>query len=210
MTVTFVLANFMVSPFVITIVGPESSGKTTLARELAARIGCCWLPEHARVFLSYLDHPYTFRDLETLAVIQYNLIQRFIREKSGLPDGMIQSLLKHMMSKQAGLTIEDLAAMLRPVASGVVIIDGGMLTLQQWAAIKYGETIEVVENALQADLTTCYILARARKAWEPDPLREAPDYLDRVWIFNRYLQALQRSGSFYVTGNVDVIHDRTA
>jgi NadR type nicotinamide-nucleotide adenylyltransferase len=32
----------------VSVVGPESSGKTTLARALAERLGTAWVPEHAR------------------------------------------------------------------------------------------------------------------------------------------------------------------
>lgn len=51
--------------FVIT--GPESSGKTTLAQDLARHFGTLWVPEYAREYLTRLDRPYTQNDLLIIA-----------------------------------------------------------------------------------------------------------------------------------------------
>ena len=51
---------------IISIVGPESSGKTTLARALAKRLDAPWVEEFARAYLS--GRPaYDETDLETIA-----------------------------------------------------------------------------------------------------------------------------------------------
>ncbi len=51
---------------IVAVVGPECSGKTTLAMQLASSLGAPWLPEFAR---SYLDGraDYTEADLERIA-----------------------------------------------------------------------------------------------------------------------------------------------
>jgi NadR type nicotinamide-nucleotide adenylyltransferase len=51
----------------ISITGPESSGKTTLAQALAARFQTLWVPEYARAYLETLARPYVFEDLEEIA-----------------------------------------------------------------------------------------------------------------------------------------------
>jgi len=51
----------------IAITGPESSGKTTLANELAIKTKGSWIPEFAREFLNCLNRPYTKDDLDTIA-----------------------------------------------------------------------------------------------------------------------------------------------
>ena len=58
---------------IISIVGPESSGKTTLSVELAKQLGGAWLPEYARSYLSSSE--YTELDLEH---ITHEQIQREI------------------------------------------------------------------------------------------------------------------------------------
>ncbi len=51
----------------IAITGPESTGKTTLTRELAAHYQTLWVPEYARFYLMQLDRPYTSNDVITIA-----------------------------------------------------------------------------------------------------------------------------------------------
>jgi NadR type nicotinamide-nucleotide adenylyltransferase len=47
----------------IAILGPESSGKTTLCMQLAAHFNTQWVPEYARSYIPALDHPYKQEDI---------------------------------------------------------------------------------------------------------------------------------------------------
>jgi len=51
----------------IVVSGPESSGKTTLSRQLAAYFGVPWVKEFARDFLDGLGRPYLQEDLLEIA-----------------------------------------------------------------------------------------------------------------------------------------------
>jgi len=53
----------MQKPKRILILGPESTGKSTLAEDLANHFGEPWVPEFAREFLEQIDRPYQFEDL---------------------------------------------------------------------------------------------------------------------------------------------------
>ena len=59
----------------IGIIGPESTGKTTLARHLAGRCRGTWVPEYARTYVEQLDHPYTRQDVEAIARYQVKQLQ---------------------------------------------------------------------------------------------------------------------------------------
>ncbi|HJW28444.1 MAG TPA: ATP-binding protein [Saprospiraceae bacterium] len=74
----------------------------------------------------------------------------------------------------------------------ILIVDGGILTIKMWARIKYEEMIPFVEELMDKDLTSLYLLCRPRREWEFDPLREAPSLVDRVWIYQQYLDYLQK------------------
>ena len=51
----------------IAVTGPESSGKTTLAKSLAAHFSGEYIPEYARIFLNETKGAYTFDDIELIA-----------------------------------------------------------------------------------------------------------------------------------------------
>ncbi len=47
----------------IAITGPESTGKSTLARKLAEHYNTIWVPEYARAYIDRLNRPYKQNDL---------------------------------------------------------------------------------------------------------------------------------------------------
>jgi len=48
----------------IALIGPESTGKTTLCEELAKHFQTVWVPEYSREHVEQLHHPYTLDDIE--------------------------------------------------------------------------------------------------------------------------------------------------
>lgn len=49
------------------IIGPESTGKSTLSAALAEQLKTVWVPEYARSYLRQQDNKYTFADLLQIA-----------------------------------------------------------------------------------------------------------------------------------------------
>ncbi|MFC2113795.1 AAA family ATPase [Bacteroidota bacterium] len=54
----------------IAVTGPESTGKSTLAKKLAEHYNTVWVPEYAREYIERLDHPYTYDEVEQIAITQ--------------------------------------------------------------------------------------------------------------------------------------------
>lgn len=57
----------------IVVIGPESTGKSTLSAALAEELGTVWVPEYAREYLENLDRPYEQQDLLKIAKGQLEL-----------------------------------------------------------------------------------------------------------------------------------------
>jgi len=51
----------------IILTGPESTGKTTLAKELANHYQTVWIPEYARMYIDNLQRPYEEEDILAIA-----------------------------------------------------------------------------------------------------------------------------------------------
>jgi NadR type nicotinamide-nucleotide adenylyltransferase len=51
----------------VVISGPESTGKTELARDLSEKFGTVYVPEYAREYIERLNRPYTYADVEQIA-----------------------------------------------------------------------------------------------------------------------------------------------
>jgi len=63
----------------IAVTGPESTGKTTLAKQLAEWSNGQYIAEFAREYVEKLPHPYTFQDVETIARTQ---IEQYLQTKT--------------------------------------------------------------------------------------------------------------------------------
>lgn len=68
----------------IAIVGPESSGKSTLTIELAKRFRCTAVPEMARTYLQERGGLYSENDLKAIARLQVDAEEAAADEDSGL------------------------------------------------------------------------------------------------------------------------------
>ncbi|MBX3240238.1 MAG: AAA family ATPase [Chitinophagaceae bacterium] len=64
----------------VVIIGPESTGKSTLSRQLANHYGASWCPEYAREYLLQHGTDYTFENLLTIAHGQLALEEKYTRD----------------------------------------------------------------------------------------------------------------------------------
>lgn len=64
----------------VVIIGPESTGKSTLCTQLAERYNSLWCPEYAREYLLQYGMKYTYDDLLLIAKKQKELDERISAE----------------------------------------------------------------------------------------------------------------------------------
>lgn len=68
----------------IVLIGPESTGKTSLCEQLAQHFNAEWIPEYARTYVENLSRKYNYADVENIAKMQ----QMQFREKE-IGDGIV-------------------------------------------------------------------------------------------------------------------------
>lgn len=68
----------------IAITGPECTGKTTLAKQLAQHYNTTWVPEFAREYLGDLGRPYRYEDIGLIARGQRALEEKKTKETDEL------------------------------------------------------------------------------------------------------------------------------
>lgn len=64
----------------IAITGPESTGKSWLAQQLADHYKTLWVAEYAREFLDKISRPYSYDDILEIAQKQFELENKFAEE----------------------------------------------------------------------------------------------------------------------------------
>ncbi|MBQ7531845.1 MAG: ATP-binding protein [Paludibacteraceae bacterium] len=57
------------------VIGPESTGKSTLCQQLSERYGYRWVREYAREYVEALQRPYTYDDVLYIAYRQVDELQ---------------------------------------------------------------------------------------------------------------------------------------
>lgn len=68
----------------VSLIGPECSGKTTLARKLAKRYQAPWSEEYARVYAEKVGRPLTREDVDPIAKGELRLIEQAIKRGGDL------------------------------------------------------------------------------------------------------------------------------
>lgn len=66
----------------IAITGPESTGKSTLCKSLAASFNSLWVPEYARTYCEGMNLEYKLRDIENIAKGQQELEEVYLKKAS--------------------------------------------------------------------------------------------------------------------------------
>jgi NadR type nicotinamide-nucleotide adenylyltransferase len=70
--------------FSVGIIGPEATGKSTLAKALALHYSTIYVPEYARIFLEKSNNIYSKNDLLTIAKGQLELEKKAIEESNAV------------------------------------------------------------------------------------------------------------------------------
>ena len=137
----------------VVIYGPESSGKTTIARQLAAHYSTEWVPEYAREYLQ----------------AKWDIEQKTCEPEDLLPIAEGQMRLENELSEKADkLLICDTDLLETKVYSEAYYVGSCDPVLEKYA----------LENTY--DL---YLLTSVDIPWEKDDLRDKPDEREYMFNF---------------------------
>jgi len=151
----------------IVVLGPESTGKSTLCAALAAHYQTTWTPEYARAFLSMNGTKYTYDDLLTIAKGQ---IQN--------EDEAIASLNKNFIDNPT------------QKISNKLIVDTDMYVMKVWCEYVFNNCHHYILEQINQRNYDLYLLCDIDLPWAADEMREYPDAGPRKELFTIYKELL--------------------
>ena len=161
----------------VVVIGPESTGKSTLCKQLATHFQTQWCPEFAREYLSEHGMDYTYADLLTIAKGQIALEEKYI------------SNLQHQTSN-----IQLPTSTSQPL----LFIDTDMQVMKIWCEFVFGKCHQFILDQIAARKYDLYLLCNIDLPWIKDELREYPDLERRDQLYNIYRQAMMNQSTPWV------------
>jgi nicotinamide riboside kinase len=152
----------------VCLIGPECTGKTTLAEELSLHFNVPWVPEFAREYAQRVARELTADDVEPIARGELALIDA-AWERGRLA-----------RRPPAGET---------PAFPGLLILDTDLISTVVYARHYYGHCPEWIEREAQIRKSDLYLLLNIDLPWVPDSLRDSAT--PRESLFVQFAQTLK-------------------
>jgi NadR type nicotinamide-nucleotide adenylyltransferase len=185
----------------IVIIGPESTGKSTLCEMLAQHFGTEWCPEFAREWLLTHGTNYDFEDLLTIARGQLALEDEYA------------GMLTACMAKQPMQPIHPLNTETIPP---LLFVDTDMYVMKVWCEYVFNDCHTWILNRIAERCCDMYLLCKPDLPWVKDELREYPEEKPRQELYHMYRDLLSQqavpwaeiSGDYHerLQKGVDAIH----
>ena len=153
----------------IAIIGPESTGKSTLCELLAQHYNTQWCPEFAREFLLTHGTDYSYDDLLYIAKGQLAMEDEYIQSTV---DG-----LRTIVKPDSPFTIHH---------SPLLFIDTDMYVMKVWCEFVFGKCHRWVLDQIIERKYDLYLLCNTDLPWVKDELREYPDLKTRDQLYHIY------------------------
>lgn len=157
----------------IVIIGPESTGKSTLCEQLALHYTAAWCPEYAREYLLAYGTKYTYDDLLKIAKGQIGLEERYTQLATGLPVAIGRQQAKKQNTKG-------------PHDARLIFIDTDMYVMKVWCEFVFGKCHKWILEQIVNRNYHLYLLCKTDLPWVKDELREYPDLKTREKIYRMY------------------------
>jgi len=156
----------------IVVIGPESTGKSTLCEKLAMHYHTSWCPEYAREYLLAHGTNYTYDTLLDIAKGQVALEEKYIHE---------MERINPPEAPGSPLTTHD---------SRLLFIDTDMYVMNVWCKFVFGKTHSWILNRIIERKYDLYLLCNVDLPWVKDELREYPDLARREKLYHIYKEIM--------------------
>jgi NadR type nicotinamide-nucleotide adenylyltransferase len=143
----------------IVIIGPESTGKSTLCEQLAEHYHTDWCREYAREYLLAHGMNYTYDDLLTIA-----------RGQLKIEDELTSKLTVDRSQNQ----------------NIPCIIDTDMYVMKVWCEFVFEKCHRFILDQIVSRKYDLYLLCSTDLPWVKDELREYPDLKNRETLYKIY------------------------
>jgi nicotinamide riboside kinase len=171
-------------PKKIVVIGPESTGKSTLCEQLAAHYATTWVPEYAREYLLTHGKEYKYEDLLTIAKGQLAL------EDAAAARLNSSDAADNLSQASPSSTLRDSSEAPGSQGGGVLFIDTDLYVMKVWSEFVFSKCDAWILNQIALRHYDGYLLCRTDLPWTPDELREYPDPATREKLFHIYKDAL--------------------
>jgi nicotinamide riboside kinase len=158
----------------IVIIGPESTGKSTLCKQLANHYKTLWVPEFAREYLEKHGINYTYEDLLTIAKGQVTLEEQYTKWEIGNRKSEIENRKSEI--HHSPLTTHH----------SLLFIDTDMYVMKVWCEFAFNKCENWILNQIAARKYDMYLLCNVDLPWVKDELREYPDLETRNKLYHYY------------------------
>jgi NadR type nicotinamide-nucleotide adenylyltransferase len=160
----------------IVVIGPESTGKSTLCEKLAAHYNTLWVPEYAREYLEKHGADYTYEDLLHIAKGQIELEEKLSDQLQVIRDQLPVS----------SSTEAHHSSLITPY----LFIDTDMYVMKVWAEYVFNKCHNWILNRIAERKYDLYLLCDTDLPWVEDNLREYPDEKIRKELFYIYKELM--------------------
>ena len=146
----------------IVVIGPESTGKSTLCEQLAAHYKTDWVREYAREYLLTNGKEYTYDSLLDIA------------------KGQVEKEELTVDSWQLRAGEEQLP----------IFIDTDMYVMKVWSEFVFQKCNNWILNRIVERKYDLYLLCNIDLPWVKDELREYPDLVSREKLYHYYKESM--------------------
>ncbi len=160
----------------VVVIGPESTGKSSLCEQLANHYNTEWVKEYAREYLLSNGTEYSYDDLLEIAKGQFALENAAIE--------LVENKTTNISASNS--------------TSQIILLDTNMYVLKVWCEFVFEKCHPWILNQIVENSYDLYLLCDVDLPWVKDELREYPDLEIREKLYHHYKDLLVNQSTPWV------------